>query len=240
MVVYQGISHFTRHAFNVICTGLEGKSKNPKTGKMAQLYILPDSEFNTNREEKETVCGDCPLLTTRACYVNTSQAPAVIYNKMKRGGYKSFDLSSLKGVKIRFGAYGEPSLIPIHLFEKIVSVIAGWTGYTHQWANKWAKPYQKYLMASVESLEGKKAANAIGWRTFRIVSDINQIQSDEIMCPASVEYKAKTNGKIVTCASCLLCSGTSARSKKNVAIVGHGGLASLSNIQTYVQGLEIK
>ncbi len=47
---------------------------------------------------------------------------------------------------IRFGTYGEPSLIPMDVMNAMVWVAKSWTGYTHQWRKK--PEYAAYLMAS--------------------------------------------------------------------------------------------
>ena len=74
-------------------------------------------------------------------------------------------------------------------------------------------------MASVESVDAKKQANAIGWRTFRIMRQDQwakeTLQPDEILCPASEEA-----GKRTTCENCQLCSGNAIKAK-NVAIYAH-------------------
>jgi hypothetical protein len=70
-------------------------------------------------------------------------------------------------------------------------------------------------MASVESVDAKKQANALGWRTFRIMRQDETLQPDEVLCPASEEA-----GKRTTCENCQLCSGNTIKAK-NVAIYAH-------------------
>ena len=112
---------------------------------------------------------------------------------------------------IRFGTYGEPSLIPIELVKKIVGVSKTWTGYTHQWSKDWAREYSKYFMASRHEV-----ANASGWRSFLAVQTEQHQVSNAVGCPASKEGGYKSN-----CASCGLCSGILGKGRKDVKILLH-------------------
>lgn len=235
MHVFSGFSKFNKNLFHAIITGLENRSRNGKTGNMITMYFIPDKEFNTNRQEKTTICGQCPLLKNKSCYVNTAQAPAQIFAKIHRNGYDKFNISRLIGKKLRLGGYGEPVLLPFRLMKKISKVVDGMLGYTHAWKNKWAQPYKQFLMASVESLEGKVLANSMGWKSFRIIQSVEDLQKDELLCPASKEWKEKT-GKEITCSKCMLCAGNSSRTPKNIAIVGHGSVIGVGkNMMKYLE-----
>ena len=48
---------------------------------------------------------------------------------------------------VRFGTYGEPSLLPIDLVGDMVLGASSWTGYTHQARKRWATPYKAFFMA---------------------------------------------------------------------------------------------
>jgi len=70
-----------------------------------------------------------------------------------------------------------------------------------------------YCMASVDTPEERAEAQALGWRTFMVVpfyedhGTINQIHGrHEILCPATDPHPKRN----ATCATCLLCRGTSA------------------------------
>lgn len=113
---------------------------------------------------------------------------------------------------IRFGTYGEPSLLPLGLVEEMT--IAGkckWTGYTHQARKPWAQPYKKFFMASAHS--DKDAESMTGWRSF-VCLDIGDT-STAVQCPASKELS------VSTCAACGLCSGIAGKGDKNVKILVH-------------------
>jgi hypothetical protein len=72
-------------------------------------------------------------------------------------------------------------------------------------------------MVSADSLQQAQTAWASKYRTFRVIRDVSEIdRKHEVLCPASKEagYKA-------TCATCLLCGGTSVQAK-SIAIPVHG------------------
>ena len=77
-------------------------------------------------------------------------------------------------------------------------------------------------MASVETAEQRAAAHARGYRTFRIVASPDDLESGEILCPASKEAGHRT-----TCAECLLCNGKRGPDdhRKDIAVVAHGPTA---------------
>jgi hypothetical protein len=69
------------------------------------------------------------------------------------------------------------------------------------------------------SVDGMAAAQAAGWRTFRVASTLNT-QPNEIVCANT------TRG--ITCAQCKLCAGT-AKQAQSIVIQAHG--AGKRNLQ---------
>jgi hypothetical protein len=115
---------------------------------------------------------------------------------------------------LRFGTYGEPSLLPIDLVgDMVLSLPRGvqWTGYTHQARKPWAHQYSAYFMASAHS--DKDAASITGWRSFVCVEKDDT--STAVQCPASKELS------VTTCAACGLCSGIAGKGSKNIKIAMH-------------------
>jgi len=111
---------------------------------------------------------------------------------------------------IRFGTYGEPSIYPIQLINRMCVVSKNWTGYTHQWKQK---DLGKVFMSSVHSEEEESKARGMGYRSFVV----NDEETTFVKCPASKEAGNKS-----TCASCNLCSGTEGtKSKKSIHILTH-------------------
>src|SRR6202041_2364929 len=181
MIIWQGKSRFKqKENVSVVATF---NSDNKKTGKeMIQTWILPEKEFikSESRENRIAVCGSCPLIAARACYVNFSKAVLSIWNKLNRKEYPEFNLNPFRDRMVRLGSYGEIVNTPINLIRRILKVSSGHTGYTHSWAKKWAQPWSEYLMASCTSLTEKNNANALGWRTFRVVKSLKDIVDDEV------------------------------------------------------------
>ena len=188
-----------------VFTGFKG-SVNKKTGSMIQSYILVADQNPVDAWKDgadSAVCGSCPLRynskgKSPACYVNKGHDPWAIWHACKRGSYLEVgvDVSFEDAItfisdfgKVRFGAYGDPSASP-HIFGALQSH----TGYTHQWKTS---DLDEECMASVETVYQKRKANELGWRTYRIVTNVNQLEKDEIMCP----YPK------VQCVECKLCGG---------------------------------
>lgn len=117
------------------------------------------------------------------------------------------------GSYVRFGSYGEPSLVPLYLIKRMAEVSSAWTGYTHQYAKPWAKDYGQYFMASVHSqFEAFEAMN----KSYRSFISTQKGDESAVSCPASKEAGFKTN-----CASCGLCSGMLGRGNTNIKILEH-------------------
>lgn len=226
-VFYHGPSVLNGAPVIGVVTGLETKSLNPKTGAMAQAWIIrPDvGPMDAKRQNlDDAVCGDCKLRGDKGrdsvCYVPTWFGPNNIYKAFHRGRYPSLTPKeaawALRGGFVRLGAYGDPAAIPFEVWERMLFHVDGWIGYTHQWKTC-DRRFKKILMASVDTQEEWSLAWGSGWRTFRIRAAKDPvIKGFEFACPASDEMGHRT-----TCQKCLLCRGTSSPAR-NVAIVVHG------------------
>lgn len=176
------------------------------------------------------VCMDCPFAVSNgaklsACYTHKMMQYSGFLSSLRSiGKLMQFDdiptLSPLdydnivlqcQNLYVRFGTYGEPSLMPIELVERITNVCKSWTGYTHQWKKK--TEYAPYFMASTHSEDEERIASLIGYRSF--VASPSPI-SQFISCPASSEMGFKSN-----CSKCGLCSGTKGKGTKSVIILEH-------------------
>jgi len=196
-------------------------SKNTKTGNACQVWILRE-DINPVEAiaagEDYSICGNCPHrkdLTTgnRSCYVNIGQAPLAVWKAYKAGKYgKLSDLNpeDLQGRVIRWGAYGDPSIISPALFQTINECAESHTGYTHQWREDFAQPFKGYFMASVDTFPEYLDASAHGWKCFNVVPKNNIGQGK--LCPATVENSQ------AQCITCRLCSGD----KSDIFVVAHG------------------
>jgi hypothetical protein len=214
-IIYEGKSQLNGENIVAIVTL---KSNNIKTGNMASMWIM-NADIPPTKASKlgkdESVCGDCKHrpINNGACYVTLHHAPLAVYKAYKRGNYPiANDMTIFEDMKVRFGAYGDPSAIPTQILASIKAVVKNNTSYTHQW--KQGDPILKQVsMASVDSIEEQKQAIAEGWRTFRVTSDLSDKLPNEIVCPNTT--------KAIQCADCGLCSGMSTRAR-NIVIEVHG------------------
>jgi len=257
VIIYHGVSRNQ----NVICiaTGLDGSSKNVKTGAMVQIYIINASidPVDAKTAGKDvSICGDCILRREKICYVNAGQGPKNVYNAYHNNSYlpifpvnqennieddKSKKVSRFKGKSpeeitqiylsegnweiftgkyVRFGAYGDPTIIPFPILEKIATTCAGFTGYTHQWKNAIFNGYKKFLMASVDFPSDYETANLQGWRTFRVTHDWTSKAQNEIPCENSIDG--------TKCIDCLKCCGNTLHAK-NIYVKVHGKKGDVKN-----------
>jgi hypothetical protein len=203
----------------IIATGFESPSDNRKTGDMIQIWILVKSVSPTEAIKSgldRLICGNCVHRGDghgkgRSCYVNVGQAPLGIWRAWKAGNYPLLrSLEVFTGRKVRFGAYGDPTHIPLSLALAIAGVASGHTGYTHQWRKPSLQAWRSLLMASVDSIAELVIARSLGWSTFRVGSE------------ASVGESLCASERVGTaCADCLLCAG-SRNGLESVHIPPHG------------------
>lgn len=228
-VLWEGESRFDHSPLVVIVT--EG-STNRKTGNMDQAWVLrrdvhPFHAIRTG--EDAAICGDCAhRANPRSCYVTVQHGPANIWRTYKGDKYDDLSRDTLDNAKaivaritgrfLRFGAYGDPTAVPIEVWASMLPFLKGWTGYTHFWRNVANQPYRSFCMASVDSEADREAALARGWRTFRVRGGSGGLLTGEIICPASQEA-----GHRLTCQQCRICAGSGgAGSTRSVAIYAHG------------------
>lgn len=95
MIVHEGPSPVDGSPIVGILTGVTSPSANRKTGRMAQLWILPAdaTPLDAMRTGADAaICGSCPLRGTigtdgkrrvgRACYVNSTQPCLRVYHEV--------------------------------------------------------------------------------------------------------------------------------------------------------------
>jgi hypothetical protein len=207
----------------IIATGFSTRSDNRKTGDMIQVWILvkavdPVEAIKSGLDR--LICGSCVhrgheengrFGVGRSCYVNVGQAPLGIYRAWKAGRYPTLQwMDIFAGRKVRFGAYGDPTHLPLPLALAIAGVSSGWTGYTHQWRKPSLQGWRSILMASVDSIAELLIARSMGWSTFRVGSE------------ASVGESLCASERVGTpCMDCLLCAG-SRNGLESVHIPPHG------------------
>lgn len=234
MIVYEGKSRFDNKP--IVCIATK-KSKNSKTGDMIQTWIMrsdigPIQASQTG--EDKSVCGSCihrgasdgKHAKGRSCYVNLPfGGPNSIYRAYKDGKYPKLDWSFFEGNFVRFGSYGEIVNVPFSIVSKIAKKSSGWTGYSHAFKQKWAQPYKKFLMASVDKKEDIALAKTLGWRYFRVRGLNDEPIQGEMQCPASKEQNHR-----LTCVQCRACNGAKDNPNRvSVTILAHGSPPALAN-----------
>jgi hypothetical protein len=236
MIVYEGPGAIDGAPIVVILTGYGRASANSKTGAMVQSWILradvdPAQALATGADA--SICGACPHrpILARAtgdapCYVNVGRAPRGIWHAYRAGRYPRARTADdvraiLAGRQLRIGAYGDPAAAPVELWQALVALASGHTGYTHQWqaigfdAAAWAP----LVMASADSPAEAQQAEALGMRYFRVSIGVDKAPR-EVTCPASAEA-----GHRVQCADCMLCGGTS-KPARSIVIADHAAGAA--------------
>lgn len=211
------------------------ESSNRKTGNMAQVYILHADKLPTIAladGSDHSICGDCPhrrkwnpaeAKYTRSCYVNVGQSVNSVFRAFKRGSYvdvsetmpldvwRWFERKYLNRFKIRWGAYGDPAMIPLRVVRHWNNCATAHTGYTHQWKFSWAAPFKGIFQASCDSFADYMQASSAGWKTFAVVPKGDAPFSGKL-CPATAENSQ------AQCATCKLCDGA----KTDIFVVAHG------------------
>ena len=227
-ILYEGPSLIDGQPIVAIATYSD---KNTKTGLMVQTYILCQNidPRDANKTGADfSICGTCPLkgiptmdpkrklAEKRKCYVRIDQGSLMVWKAYQNGSYpKTNNISELgRGRMVRLGTYGDPAAVPSYVWNQLLEDAIGHTAYSHQ--NDIIPIDKKIFMGSADSLEHAKKFWSDNIRTFRVIQSLDEIQKNEILCPASKEAGRKS-----TCAKCKLCSGTSSNSKKSIAIVQH-------------------
>lgn len=226
-VLWEGPSRLDGRPIGALVTV---RSENRKTGPMLQTWILPRDQdpIAALRSGLDTaVCGACPLRGVggrdRACYVNVlNGGPLAVYKQWRSGYYPALTESwariLINGRMVRLGAYGDPVAVPLGVWTELLAWCGGHTGYTHQWRRMDSQDYAGILMASVESRAERDEAQALGWRTYRILADGERAGRGETVCPYTREVPSKR-----TCAQCLACDGSAAKpGRASIVIPVHG------------------
>jgi hypothetical protein len=234
-IAWEGNSLIDGSPIVLILTGFVFPSFNKKTGsEMIQSWIL-QQEFTPTHAAKEGlevgICGSCPMRMSEigSCYVNLLGVNRV-YQKYKSGGYSKLSNNEIEVLRryrypIRLGSYGDPTAVPLEVWEPIILASGKYTGYTHNWRDT-NSLWKQYLMASVHSIPEAQEAQNLGWRTFRIIAPDTPLSDNEVLC-------RHTEDDRIDCSKCLLCDGAS--SKPNIADKVHGLNWKVSNFLKYLE-----
>jgi len=223
---------------HVLQTKPSGNSKIGM-GYVVQTYHFAEEQVRDNNFTDDTnTCFDCPYSYNQnngksgGCYTHKGMQYVGLKSMLNRlnklyhnNSIKPLDPQQVKDYLsaskylhpkvVRFGAYGEPVLLPLNLVGKLYKLAPKTTGYTHQWHKPLVSAYSKYLMASCHSVIEASVANSMGWRGFVSV-DKSQLTAGAI-CPAAKEFK----GHKKTCVECGACNGRSTGRTNNIFINKH-------------------
>ena len=197
------------------------ESDNVKTGPMIQIWLIDRNlhpvESIRSGKDSTLQCAGCPFASGAGCYVSPLPLMA-IWRKFQRNEYPTLSFFSpewqtfWKGKAVRFGAYGNPSLLPLPVVESIAKLALKHTGYFHNWKEMSvaeARAYGRFFMASTEPWNVQKAS-ALGLRTFTVFPEGTQ--------PESVGIECLADSKGLTCTQCGLCDGTERSAKRSVPL----------------------
>ena len=229
--VWQGPSKIDGAPIALLAT--RGYRVNKKTGGMIQTYIIrtdiaPHTALQLGLDG--AICGKgkhrC-IHSSKAnggngtCYVRVDTGVLAVFRAMKRGRYPVLtpqaSRAQVAGLKVRLGAYGDPSAVPQAVWRSFLADVSGCTGYTHGWKHAKYRWLQAYTMASCDTEHEYSQAKGEGWRAFYVVPKGTQKVAGAYLCPASEEA-----GRKLTCSECLACDGNKTERKASVFIPVHG------------------
>jgi hypothetical protein len=219
VIIYDGPSIFDGKRIVVIANGFK-RNYNEKIGNMVRTWIIkPDihvvEALQTGADY--SICKDCKHRYDgmKSCYVNPLRGPLSVYNAYISGSYVPCTEEHLKLFEnrtLRLGSYGDPAAMPIEVWRRYCIISSGYTGYTHHWQTC-DQEFRYLCMASVDTIEEKEQAQAMGWRTFRV-------------------RKADS-----TCDKCCGCGGLGSKWTKNPVIVVHGQNYKVKNFNEKIENI---
>lgn len=226
-VFYEGASELDGKPIVGIITNLLETSKNGKTGEFtAQSYIMRSDISPLSAAYgggDYSVCGNCPLKPSNQniCYVNLAKAPQNIWKAYRKNRYlkiEDYPLERIGSRLLRFGAYGDPTAIPIVEWQPLINKFPQHTGYTHQWRSC-DEVWKEYLMASCETTGEVEIARILGWRTARVINPDSPKLDNEILCRNQAEEDLFLKPQ---CMQCKLCDGNKGRHLTDIVFNVHG------------------
>lgn len=192
-------------------------------------------ESRSTGADSSNQCAGCPLASGNGCYVSVNPLSAIWRKHTSPNPYEPMSMGTpewrkfFRGKAVRFGAYGNPSMLPLAMVESIAKLARKHTGYFHDWHSmpvERARAYGRFFMASCESHNYERAQD-LGLRTFTTQPIAGDVPKD-----AGMECLADSHG--LSCAECGLCDGTNRRNGRlpNVWIRVHGYQTKKANAAT--------
>lgn len=210
---------------------------NKKIGEdFIQLSVLPlNGDISTKSEGRYSICGSCPHHLINSCYA-VDQGLFSMLKQYKMGKYEAMPLNDFLSIarnrKIRFGRFGDLSLIPFEIVDKIARSCSGFTGYTNQWRSKFydARFNTLLMLSTLGTKDSDRARERFpNARQFKVIAqDKVEVQDNSTSMTCST-----ANG--YSCSECMLCNGTSGPETINITIQAHGLAFKSKNIATLLK-----
>ena len=227
-VVWAGLSQLDGTPIMVVASCVRDPSGNIKTGDAIQVSIMRQ-DMNPMDAWKQgldgAVCPDACIHRSKprggdgTCYVNKARladAWAGAVRRLQHGqpmattehpgvmGGRMF-----AGAVVRFGMEGDPSAVPLHVWQAMAKHAKRWMGYTASWRTldpAWAELF----MASCSTPADALRARSKGWRVFAASAspelDAGFQDAGLRMCLAE--------SNALTCVTCGGCDGTAKGAKR--------------------------
>ena len=224
-----------RYVENGIVNILSKTSGNEKTGMgfITSHFNSEISPIDSRKQgiDSETVCKGCVYANGNGCYTN----PLFLNSIWKMHTQERYFLAQnasdftilaskiVKNEYLRFGNFGNPSLLPLETVETLYNSAAISTGYMADWQTQNIE-YRKYFMASVQSLQALENASDLGYRSFVSIpeNNVESFQEKAKNKGISTVICINTRNPMINCKQCGLCDGIAKGRKSNIINPIHG------------------
>lgn len=227
--VYDGPSRYNGEP---ICAYLVAHQPE-KIGAMSAGLVVAPSTGQTFSEIMRAggdlgVCGGCRRRSPASggdgsCYVRSGSRVGMALNRWLASahhltfpGWETVRWFIGQFPTLRSAVWGDAAALPVDVWAMLEALARGQAvdvlGYTHGWRT--ARHLVGSHMASVESEEDRRQAEAFGFRTYRVAEPGTVKAPDEIACPMS-----KERNYVLPCSGCLACGSKGyERKSRSVAI----------------------
>ena len=255
--LFLGASTYDGKPIAVQAMSVGRASDNEKTGDMIQHMITSTEKPPVDKDAAVSACGGCPFLEKGICYVNKAWLRKA-WNRIQDTILDLSEFRRLRRVKRqphRIGSEGDPCAVPLAFWRDFFKTVRpkGWTSYVHGWKSRKMHTtgematacdpgFAAFSMASCDTVEERKEAKALGYRTARVAIEGEALLDGEIICPA-----IKTDGRI-QCADCLLCDGDAmgrasfspyfkGKNRPDIVFPVHGGAGQQAKFANLVEAV---
>ena len=228
VVLWSGPSMLTGDPIMVVASRVREPSSNSKTGDMIQIYILPLDTHPAHAWHRGGIESVCPSACAhrsdndKTCYVAWERLGALwlAARKAIAAGRVGVSDGYFKGAIVRFGAGGDPSAVPLAVWESVASDARGWSGYTANWRDL-SEDWALLFMASASTLPDVWRARSKGWR---IYASSESPAMDTALSAAGVKVcPSHTVG--LQCTACRQCDGTTRGARRPDYFIPLHGIA---------------